>query len=214
MPPVLRTRSALKNGPPAPYTKPERKAKAASTLPTPLPASVPQVRKRSRDDADDSVDETTLKRSRVESPAAAVAEKTTSLKVLPKKEVKNAKPAAAVAKKATSPKVKNAKPAAAVQSLSVIAPNRAPPSDGGDSDGDDSNSDMSDFDDSDSDLSDGDMSDAEPFVRVYVNMEGPHPVSQGMGGLFAKMAQPMLKGLDWRTLQFPDSARFSEVLDD
>ncbi|GAA5881550.1 hypothetical protein JCM1840_007191, partial [Sporobolomyces johnsonii] len=128
-------------------------------------------------------------------------------------------PAAAVAKKATSPKVKNAKPAAAVQSLSVIAPNRAPPSDGGDSDFDDSDFDMSDFDDSDSDLSDsdlsdGDMSDAEPFVRVYVNMEDPQPVSQGMGELFAELAQPMLKGLDWRTLQFPDSARFSEVLDD
>ncbi|GAA5885929.1 hypothetical protein JCM5296_007034 [Sporobolomyces johnsonii] len=267
MPPVPRTRSAPKNGPPAPYTKPERKAKAASTLPTPLPAPVPQVRKRSRDDADDSVDDTTLKRSRVESPAttsrkvrslpkrdakntkpaatvverttrskalpqevkntkaaAAVAEKATSRKVLPKKEVKNAKPVAAVAKKATSPKKnakpvaavakkatspkKNAKPAAAVQSLSVIAPNQAL------SDGDDSDSDMSDFDDSHSDLCDGDMSDAKPVVRVYVNREGPHSVSKGMGGLFAEMAQAMLRGVDLRTLQLPDSARFSEVIDD
>ncbi|GAA5918153.1 hypothetical protein JCM5296_003976 [Sporobolomyces johnsonii] len=312
MPPVPRTRSGLKNGPPAPYTKPERKAKPASTLPTPLPASVPQVRKRSRDDADDSVDETTLKRSRVESPAttsrkvrslpkrdakntkpaatvverttrskalpqevkntkpaAAVAEKATSRKVLPKKEVKNAKPVAAVAEKATEkatsrkvlPKkeVKNAKPVATVvkktakknakpvaavpstpkstrKSLSAVAtpsttPKSTPPtpaspshikaldsdsddSDSYDSDGDDSDSDMSDSDDSDSDLSDSDMSDDEPFVRVYVDRECPQPVSKEMGGLFVEMAQPMLRGLNWRSIQFPDSARFSEVLDE
>ncbi|GAA5913497.1 hypothetical protein JCM5296_001745 [Sporobolomyces johnsonii] len=238
MPPVLRTRSALKNGPPAPYTKPERKAKPASTLPTPLPAPVPQVRKRSRDDADDSVDETTLKRSRVESPATT----SRNVRSLPKRDAKNTKPAAAVAavpEKATSRKalpqreIKNTKPAAAVAAVAEKATppppyshslNQAPPSDGDDSDFDDSDfddsdfddsdSDMSDFDDSDSDLSDSDMSDAEPVVRVYVNREGPHSVSKGMGGLFAEMAQAMLSGLDWRTVQFPDSARFSEVIDE
>ncbi|GAA5884285.1 hypothetical protein JCM1840_000643, partial [Sporobolomyces johnsonii] len=101
----------LKNSPPTPYTKPEPRAKPASTLLTLPPVPVTQVRKCLRDNTDDSVDKTTLKRSHVDSKPA-----TTSCKGCPhpKKEVKNIKPTTTVAEKVMSHEVKNAKSAKTV----------------------------------------------------------------------------------------------------